>query len=42
MVRLSGAQPIRTVEDGGAANLQLAMSPSLERRSGLYFTGTGE
>jgi NAD(P)-dependent dehydrogenase (short-subunit alcohol dehydrogenase family) len=38
MVRLSGVQPISTVEEGGAAILQLVTSPSLERRSGLYFS----
>ena len=42
MVRLSGVQPISTVEEGGAAILQLVTSPSLERRSGLYFSGTRE
>ena len=39
MVRLSGVQPISTVEEGGAAILKLAASPSLEGRSGLYFSG---
>ena len=39
MVRLSGVQAISTVEEGGAAILQLAASPSLEGRSGLYFSG---
>jgi NAD(P)-dependent dehydrogenase (short-subunit alcohol dehydrogenase family) len=42
MVRLSGVQPISTVEEGGAAILQLASSPSLEGRSGLYFNGLRE
>jgi NAD(P)-dependent dehydrogenase (short-subunit alcohol dehydrogenase family) len=42
MVRLSGVQPISTVEEGGAAILQLVTSPSLERRSGLYFSGLRE
>jgi NAD(P)-dependent dehydrogenase (short-subunit alcohol dehydrogenase family) len=42
MVRLSGVQPISTVEEGGAAILQLAASPSLEGRSGLYFSGLRE
>jgi NAD(P)-dependent dehydrogenase (short-subunit alcohol dehydrogenase family) len=42
MVRLSGVQPISTVEEGGAAILQLVTSPSLERRSGLYFSGMRE
>ena len=42
MVRLSGVQPISTVEEGGAAILKLAASPSLEGRSGLYFSGLRE
>ena len=42
MVRLSGVQPISTVEEGGAAILQLVASPSLEGRSGLYFMGLRE
>ncbi len=42
MVRLSGVQPVSTVEEGGAAILQLAASPSLEGRSGLYFSGLRE
>ena len=42
MVRLSGVQPISTVEEGGAAILQLVASPSLEGRSGLYFSGLRE
>jgi NAD(P)-dependent dehydrogenase (short-subunit alcohol dehydrogenase family) len=42
MVRLSGVQPISTVEEGGAAILQLVMSPSLEGASGLYFSGMRE
>ncbi|HEX9170519.1 MAG TPA: SDR family NAD(P)-dependent oxidoreductase [Roseiarcus sp.] len=42
MVRLSGVQPISTVEEGGAAILQLAMSAALERASGLYFSGMRE
>ena len=42
MVRLSGVQPISTVEEGGAAILQLVASPSLEGRSGLYFSGMRE
>jgi NAD(P)-dependent dehydrogenase (short-subunit alcohol dehydrogenase family) len=42
MVRLSGIQPISTVEEGGAAILQLVASPSLEGRSGLYFSGLHE
>jgi NAD(P)-dependent dehydrogenase (short-subunit alcohol dehydrogenase family) len=42
MVRLSGTRPISTVEDGGAAILQLVGSPALEGRSGLYFNGLRE
>jgi NAD(P)-dependent dehydrogenase (short-subunit alcohol dehydrogenase family) len=42
MVRLSGVQPISTVDEGGAAILDLVMSPSLEGRSGLYFSGMRE
>jgi NAD(P)-dependent dehydrogenase (short-subunit alcohol dehydrogenase family) len=37
MVRQSGTSPISRVEDGAAAILQLAFSPALEGRSGLYF-----
>ena len=43
MVRfLSGVQPISTVEQGGLAILQLANSPALAGRSGLYFNGLQE
>jgi hypothetical protein len=42
MVRLSGAQPISTVEQGGAAILQLVDSPVLAGKSGLYFNGMQE
>jgi NAD(P)-dependent dehydrogenase (short-subunit alcohol dehydrogenase family) len=42
MVRLSGAQPISTVAEGGDAILQLVVSPSLEGRSGLYYSGMAE
>ena len=42
MVRLSGARPLSTVEEGGAAILQLVESPALEGRSGLYFNGLRE
>jgi NAD(P)-dependent dehydrogenase (short-subunit alcohol dehydrogenase family) len=41
-VRLSGVQPMSTVEQGGAAILQLAESPALEGKSGLYFNGMQE
>jgi NAD(P)-dependent dehydrogenase (short-subunit alcohol dehydrogenase family) len=42
MVRLSGVRPISTVEQGGAAILQLAESVALAGRSGLYFNGMQE
>ena len=42
MVRLSGVQPISTVEQGGAAILQLIESEALAGRSGLYFSGMRE
>ncbi len=42
MVRLSGVQPISTVEQGGAAIAQLVESPALADRSGLYFSGMNE
>ena len=37
MVRQSGTAPISTVEEGAEAIMQLAVSPALEGRSGLYF-----
>jgi NAD(P)-dependent dehydrogenase (short-subunit alcohol dehydrogenase family) len=42
MVRLSGVKPMSTVEQGGAAILQLVESPALAGRSGLYFSGMQE
>jgi NAD(P)-dependent dehydrogenase (short-subunit alcohol dehydrogenase family) len=42
MVRLSGVKPISTVEQGGAAILQLIESEALADRSGLYFSGMQE
>jgi NAD(P)-dependent dehydrogenase (short-subunit alcohol dehydrogenase family) len=42
MVRLSGVQPISTVEQGGAAILQLVDETALAGRSGLYFSGMQE
>ena len=42
MVRLSGVQPISTVEQGGAAILQLIESEALAGQSGLYFSGMQE
>jgi NAD(P)-dependent dehydrogenase (short-subunit alcohol dehydrogenase family) len=37
MVRQSGNSPISKVEDGAEAILQLAISPALDGKSGLYF-----
>ncbi|MFO1158703.1 MAG: SDR family NAD(P)-dependent oxidoreductase [Reyranellaceae bacterium] len=37
MVRQAGVSPMSRVEDGAEAILQLAVSPALEGRSGLYF-----
>jgi len=37
MVRQSGTTPISTVETGAEAILQLAVSPALDGKSGLYF-----
>ena len=42
MVRLSGVQPISTVEQGGAAILQLVDERALAGRNGLYFNGMQE
>jgi NAD(P)-dependent dehydrogenase (short-subunit alcohol dehydrogenase family) len=42
MVREAGATPLSTVEEGGEAILQLAQSPTVEGRSGLYFNGLEE
>jgi NAD(P)-dependent dehydrogenase (short-subunit alcohol dehydrogenase family) len=42
MVRQSGNAPISTVEQGAAAILQLAVSPKLEGKSGLYFNVLAE
>lgn len=39
MVRQSGTRPISTVEEGGEAIMALAVSPKLEGRSGVYFSG---
>jgi len=37
MVREAGVSPVSTVEEGAEAILELAASPALEGRSGLYF-----
>jgi NAD(P)-dependent dehydrogenase (short-subunit alcohol dehydrogenase family) len=42
MVRQAGVTPWSTVEEGGQAILQLAQSPVVEGRTGLYFDGLAE
>jgi NAD(P)-dependent dehydrogenase (short-subunit alcohol dehydrogenase family) len=42
MVRQAGVTPWSTVEEGADAILNLATSPALEGRSGLYFNGLRE
>jgi NAD(P)-dependent dehydrogenase (short-subunit alcohol dehydrogenase family) len=42
MVRQAGVTPWSTVEEGANAILNLATSPALEGRSGLYFNGLHE
>ena len=42
MVRAAGVKPVSTVDEGGAAILQLALSSALAGRSGLYFNGMRE
>jgi NAD(P)-dependent dehydrogenase (short-subunit alcohol dehydrogenase family) len=42
MVRRAGVTPVSTVEQGAEAILNLAISPALEGRSGLYFNGLRE
>jgi NAD(P)-dependent dehydrogenase (short-subunit alcohol dehydrogenase family) len=42
MVRQSGTTPVSKVETGAEAILQLAVSPGLEGRSGLYFNVMNE
>ncbi len=42
MVREAGVTPWSSVEEGARAILQLAASPALEGRSGLYFNGLAE
>jgi NAD(P)-dependent dehydrogenase (short-subunit alcohol dehydrogenase family) len=37
-----GFQPLSTVEEGAEATMQLAVSPTLAGRSGLYFNGLNE
>ena len=42
MVRRAGVTPVSTVEQGAEAILNLAVSPALAGRSGLYFNGLRE
>jgi NAD(P)-dependent dehydrogenase (short-subunit alcohol dehydrogenase family) len=42
MVRQANVRPTSTVKEGGEAILQLAVSPALEGKSGLYFNGLRE
>jgi NAD(P)-dependent dehydrogenase (short-subunit alcohol dehydrogenase family) len=42
MVRRAGITPLSSVEEGADAILDLATSPALEGRSGLYFNGLRE
>jgi NAD(P)-dependent dehydrogenase (short-subunit alcohol dehydrogenase family) len=42
MVRRAGVTPVSTVDQGADAILNLAASPALEGRSGLYFNGLRE
>ncbi len=42
MVRQAGVTPRSSVEEGGEAILNLAVSPALANRSGLYFNGLRE
>jgi NAD(P)-dependent dehydrogenase (short-subunit alcohol dehydrogenase family) len=42
MVRQTGVTPVSTVEQGAAAILNLATSPALSGRSGLYFSSLNE
>lgn len=42
MVRRAGVRPVSTVDQGAEAILNLAVSPTLDGRSGLYFNGLHE
>jgi len=42
MVREAGVSPLSSVEDGAQAILNLAVSPQLETKTGLYFNETRE
>ncbi len=42
MVRQAGASPMSTVEEGGAAILQLVESSAVEGKTGLFFNGLRE
>jgi hypothetical protein len=42
MVRRAGVRPLSTVEEGARAILNLAISPAVAGRTGLYFNGLRE
>ena len=42
MLRASGRQPMATVDEGADAVMQLAVSPAVAGRTGLYFNGLQE
>jgi hypothetical protein len=42
MVRRAGVRPLSTVEEGARAILNLATSPAVAGRTGLYFNGLRE
>ena len=42
MVRRAGVRPSSTVEEGARAILNLATSPAVEGKTGLYFNGLRE
>jgi NAD(P)-dependent dehydrogenase (short-subunit alcohol dehydrogenase family) len=42
MVRRGGREPMTTVDEGADAVMQLAVSPALEGRTGLFFNGMQE
>jgi len=41
-VRRAGVRPLSTVEEGARAILNLATSPAVEGKTGLYFNGLRE
>ena len=42
MVRRAGVKPLSSVEEGAEAIMNLAISPALRGRTGLYFNGLKE